>query len=367
MGEALSTPHLQTHEPLLSVLIVAHNEAATIGAKIMNCLELDYPRERLQLVIASDGSSDETAAIAGAFASEGVRVVAFPGRRGKAAVLNDVLPRLDAEIVVLADARQQLDSNALRSLVRPFTDPNVGAVSGELVLRTATNGVGGGVGFYWQYEKLLRRSESAVDSTVGATGALYAIRRLLFEPIPEDTLLDDVLIPLRIVRQGYRVVFEDRARAFDRPPETTRQELPRKIRTMAGNFQLFARERWLLNPIHNRLWFQAISHKGLRLVLPLLHIGLLTANLTILQISRFYVWTLVAQVLFYAAAFVGHATRHRQYSSRLVSVPYVMCLMGWATVAGFMRFLRGRQSAAWDPTRFIEPDRAVGVTSTGAR
>ena len=166
---------------------------------------------------------------------------AFAVRRGKAAVLNDVVPRASGAIVVLADARQRFEPDTVRALTRPFADPAVGAVSGELILTETPDGptVGRGVGVYWRYEKLIRKSESRVDSTVGATGAIYAIRRELFEPIPEDTLLDDVLIPLRIVRRGYRVLFEPAARAWDRVAASAGEELARKVRTLAGNFQLF--------------------------------------------------------------------------------------------------------------------------------
>ena len=198
---------------------------------------------------------------------------AFAVRRGKAAVLNDVVPRASGAIVVLADARQRFEPDTVRALTRPFADPAVGAVSGELILTETLEGpaVGRGVGVYWRYEKLIRKSESRVDSTVGATGAIYAIRRELFEPIPEDTLLDDVLIPLRIVRRGYRVLFEPAARAWDRVAASAGEELARKVRTLAGNFQLFVREPWLLDPRRNRIWLATVSHKGLRLLGPLLH------------------------------------------------------------------------------------------------
>ena len=356
----------QTSKPPISLLIVAYNEAAAIDAKVRNCLSLDYPPERLNVVIASDGSTDDTAAIARTHAPQGVEVIAFRHRRGKAAVFNDLLPRLPGEIVVLADARQQIETGALRALVEAFADPGVGAVSGELVLDPEQGGsVGRGVGFYWHYEKLIRRSESAVDSTIGATGALYAIRRTLFEPLPEDTLLDDVLIPVRIIRRGYRVVFDGRARAFDRLPRTTPQEFRRKVRTIAGNFQLFARERWLLNPLRNRLWFQAVSHKGLRLLLPALHAGVLGANVALIGAGHVYLWTFEAQALFYLAAVIGYLGRARPRQSRLMSVPCAVCLMNWATIVGFVRFVRGTQSAAWEPSRIADSaaDRLTGAAT----
>jgi poly-beta-1,6-N-acetyl-D-glucosamine synthase len=325
--------------PVVSVIVVAHDEADRIAARIDNLLALDYPRDRLEILIASDGSTDGTASLVQAYAQEGVSVHAFAARRGKAAVLNDVVPRASGAIVVLADARQRFEPDTVRALTRPFADPAVGAVSGELILTETPDcpTVGCGVGFYWRYEKLIRKSESRVDSTVGATGAVYAIRRELFEPIPEDTLLDDVLIPLHIVRRGYRVLFEPAARAWDRVAASAEEELARKVRTLAGNFQLFWRAPWLLDPRRNRIWLATVSHKGLRLLGPVLHTGAFVASAALADVS-FYAAALVAQAAFYGMALGGHATRDARRRSALLSVPYVVCLLNWATIVGFFRF-----------------------------
>jgi len=181
---------------------------------------------------------------------------------------------------------------------------------------------------------------------VGATGAVYAIRRELFEPIPEDTLLDDVLIPLRIVRRGYRVLFEPAARAWDRVAASAEEELARKVRTLAGNFQLFVREPWLLDPHRNRIWVATVSHKGLRLLGPVLHAGAFAASAALAG-APLYRAALVVQALFYALALTGHAMRNSRRRSAILSVPYVVCLLNWATVVGFLRFATGRQSASW--------------------
>jgi poly-beta-1,6-N-acetyl-D-glucosamine synthase len=334
--------------PAVSVLVVAHDEAGRIAARIDNLLALDYPRDRLEILIGSDGSTDETAQRAGAYVQAGVIVHAFAIRRGKAAVLNDVLPRARGDIVVLADARQRFEPDTVRALTRPFANAAVGAVSGELLLSETPESptVGRGVGLYWRYEKLIRRSESRVDSMVGATGAVYAIRRELFEPIPEDTLLDDVLIPLRIVRRGYRVLFEPAARAWDRVAGSAEEELARKVRTIAGNFQLFWRAPWLLDPRKNRIWLATVSHKGLRLLGPVLHAGAFVASAALADV-QIYAAALAAQAVFYAMALGGHVTRNARRRSALLSVPYVVCLLNWATVVGFFRFCTGRQRATW--------------------
>jgi cellulose synthase/poly-beta-1,6-N-acetylglucosamine synthase-like glycosyltransferase len=331
-------------------VVVAYNEADRIAARIDNLLAMDYPADRLEVLIASDGSTDET--VAQARRSEGARVtvLAFTGRRGKAAVLNTVVPSLRGDIVVFADARQRFDQTTLRALVENFADPTVGAVSGELVLATCagTGPAGRGTAVYWRYEKFIRSTEGRTDSTVGATGAIYAIRRALFEPIPDDTILDDVVIPLRIIRRGFRVLFEPRARAYDCASATARQELARKARTLAGTFQLFARERWIWNPRRNRLWFETMSHKALRLALPLLHVMLLVASSAAAGRDGVYGWALAAQMLFYTAAVAGFSGRRARTPSPVFSVPCAICLLNWATIVGFVRFLTNRQQVTWE-------------------
>ncbi|MGH9253426.1 MAG: glycosyltransferase [Vicinamibacterales bacterium] len=338
-------------EPSVSVLVVAFNEGCRIGRRLENLLSLDYPRDRLQIVVASDGSTDDTVDRARRYQHLGVLVRWFARRRGKASVLNTVVPALCGEIVVFADARQHFDRGTLRALVENFADATVGAVSGELVLATrhSTAAAGHGSAFYWRYEKFIRSTEGRIDSTIGATGAIYAIRRALFEPIPDDTILDDVLIPLRIVRRGYRVLFEPRAHAYDRASATARQEFVRKARTIAGTFQLFARERWLLSPWRNRLWLETMSHKALRLALPLLHATLLVTACA-LATEWIYRWALIVQAAFYAAALAGFLQRDRR--SFVFSVPCAMCVLIWATTIGFVRFAIRRQQVTWE-TRSI--------------
>jgi cellulose synthase/poly-beta-1,6-N-acetylglucosamine synthase-like glycosyltransferase len=339
-------------EPTVTIVVVAHNEGRRIDARLTNLLEIDYPRDRVEIILASDGSTDDTVERARAFESAGVTVHAFERRRGKPAVLDELVPKATGEIILLADARQQFDRAALRALVRHFADGNVGAVSGELVLMKteSTSAAGDGAGFYWRYEKLIRRSESCCDSTVGATGAIYAIRRSLFEPIPEDTILDDVLIPMKIARRGYRVLFESEARAYDKVAANAREEFTRKVRTIAGNFQLLARERWLLSPRKNRLWFQTISHKGARLLSPVWHVLAFAANAAVAAEPVFGV-LLAGQVVFYAVALGGFALRDAQRHIPLISVPYAICLLCCATVVAFVRYVNGRQAVTWDHAR----------------
>jgi cellulose synthase/poly-beta-1,6-N-acetylglucosamine synthase-like glycosyltransferase len=338
-------------EPRLSLIVIAYNEAARIGQRIENFLDLDYNWGRIEIIVASDGSSDGTVDAAWPYRSPQLKVVEFRSRRGKSAVLNDLIPMASGEIVVLADARQRFEAEALRALVANFADPEVGAVSGELMLLAGGEGseVGKGVDFYWRYEKLLRQMESSVDSSVGVTGAIYALRKSLFRPIPVYTILDDVLIPMNVVRQGYRVVFEPDARAYDWTRGDARSEFKRKLRTIAGNYQLFFQQPWLLNPFANRLWFQTVSHKACRLLGPLFLFTALAANLA-LAAQPLYRAALVSQVVFYAAAFLGYLTRGRPRRPFLLNVPYAFCLLNWATVLALVRLIGGRQQVTWERT-----------------
>lgn len=340
-------------EPAVSILIAVHDEERTVGARIENCLALEYPAERLEIVIASDGSTDATVEIARRYARAPgggpiVRVVAYPWRRGKPSVLNDTVPHCTGEIVVLGDARQRYEPDAVRRLVENFADPAVGAVSGELMLRNeAGAALGEGVGAYWRYEKLIRRAESAVHSTVGATGAIYALRRRLFVPIPADTLVDDVLIPLRVVRQGFRVVFDGRARAWDRAAASAREESTRKVRTIGGVAQLFARERWLWAPGHP-VWVQAISHKLLRLAAPFFMLAALVASALLARRGGVYAAALVSQLAFYVAAAAGIVTAHRSgILPRLLAMPYAFCLLNLTTLVSLWRYATGAQTVRW--------------------
>ena len=341
-------------EPSVTIIVAAFNEGDRIERRLRNLLALDYPKDRLQIVVASDGSTDDTVAKARAFEPDGVIVHGFSRRRGKPAMFNRLVPRAAGDIVVFADARQRFDPLAVRALVSNFADPGVGAVSGELIITPGQDAQRGaeGAAMYWQYEKLIRSTESRGGSMVGATGAIYAIRKSLFEPMAEDTILDDVLTPVRIARRGYQVVFEPAAKAFDVAPPNGHAELVRKVRTIGGTFQLFSRERWLLDPRINPLWFETISHKFLRLTIPVWLVTLMVTNLALLGLG-FYQVMIAGQAAFYAAALAGCGQQHARRRRIILTLPYTMCLLSWATVLGFMRFATNQQEATWE--RFTSP------------
>jgi poly-beta-1,6-N-acetyl-D-glucosamine synthase len=298
------------HLPFVSILLAVYNEEKLIERKLKNLFELNYPPSLLEIIVTSDGSTDQTEEKVTLFqesiSSEGpsLRLLTAPAHVGKAAALNRAVEHARGEIILFSDVRQMFDRESILKIVSNFTDPAVGAVSGELILVDRQGGKGvAGVGLYWRYEKWLRKMESDIDSMLGATGAIYAIRRALYRPIPPDTILDDVLIPMQAVFEGYRIVFEAEAMAYDFVPHRPQTEFVRKVRTLAGNYQLLWENGAFLTPKKNRVLFQYFSHKVARLVVPFLLVILFLSNLFLLK--GFYLVFLFLQLAWYGLALVG--------------------------------------------------------------
>ncbi len=261
------------HVPPIAILICAHNEERRITRKLDDCLQLDYPDEKLRIVVVSDGSTDATETLVRNYPDPRISLVVSPARQGKAACLNLGMAQIHEEIVLMLDVRQTLSPNAARALVRHFHDPAVGAVTGKLQLEPSSHAAGHrsfgeAVSQYWRHELHLRQTEAMVHSVIGVTGAIYALRRAAFRPIPPGTILDDVLIPMNAVMDGYRVRFEEGALAFDHASTHPAQEQKRKIRTLAGNFQLLALRPELLSRQKNPVLWMFLSHKVMRLLVP---------------------------------------------------------------------------------------------------
>ena len=325
--------------PVVTVVLVVYNEEARILMRVENLLATDYPADRLEILVATDGSTDGTVASLRSLANPRVRVLAREQRSGKSACLNAAIPAARGEIVVLCDARQRFASHTIPQLVSNFDDSSVGAVSGALEIDPAATGVGGGVDLYWRLEKFIRVNEGRFSSTIGATGAVYALRRELFQPIPDDTLLDDVVIPMQIaVNQGKRITFDPAAPAYD--PQTTDpvMERRRKLRTLAGNFQMLAQHPGWLLPWRTGLWWQLLSHKYSRIVAPVFMVMMLTGNAA-LAAEPFYRLVLMAHVAFYALALVGLALPTLKW--RPVSIPAGFLFLNLMAVGGCVNWLRG--------------------------
>ena len=270
-------------QPRVAMVIVMHNEAARVEGKLRSCAAQTYPRARLRIVVVSDGSTDDTVRRVQAFGLHQpelrIEVLAFETRRGKAACINEALAACTEEVLVLTDARQALNAQAVAALVETLSDPAVSVVSGELeFLRDGMKDFGASVDAYWTYEKFIRKAEARLHSVPGATGALYAVKRSAFKAIDPHTVLDDVAIPMRACLDGGRVVFDGRALAYDTPARDATQERARKVRTLAGNFQLLALMPALCLPWRNPIWWQFVSHKVLRLLAPWALLGLLLSS-----------------------------------------------------------------------------------------
>ena len=320
-----SPKRLALHEPpAVSIIVAARNEGPRLTARVRNLLALDYPAGRRQIIIVSDGSTDDTVRVLAPFRGRLDVIAIAPS--GKAAALNAGVTHAAHEILVFTDARQSFAPDALRALVAPFADPNVGGVSGELVLdsearRAGDPPVSAGIGVYWRFEKWLRRHESAIGSLIGATGAIYALRRSLWRPLPPETILDDVLAPMRAVLAGRRVVFTDRAKAFDATVASSRAESRRKVRTLAGNVQLLWLEPRLLVPFLNPIWLQFYSHKLGRLAVPYALLALMTSSIALAERHAVYAIALAVQCVFYLLAGYGACLEWRGAARPAVETP----------------------------------------------
>lgn len=335
-------------ERSVSIVIAAQNEAARLPGKLDSLLAMQGSEQIVEIVIGSDGSTDDTVARLQSYGDPRVKVVAFAERRGKPAVLNDLIPHCRGEIVLLTDARQEFAPEFLRECLANFADPQVGVVSGELVLRSAAGDTTAaeGIGFYWRYEKFLRKAESRFRGVPGATGACYAILQSAFRPIPPSTILDDVAIPLTVVEQGYRCVFEPAAIAYDTPSQATGQEAIRKRRTIAGAAQLVRLyPRWLL-PGQNPLWWEFVSHKLLRLVSPLLLLTVLVTNLCLAAVPPYGV-LLAMQFSFYVTAVCGWWYQRQGWKSRCFGPPLMFLTLNLTTLLALWDACRSRYRVTW--------------------
>jgi cellulose synthase/poly-beta-1,6-N-acetylglucosamine synthase-like glycosyltransferase len=336
----------------ITVVIAAHNEEAQILPRIENLLASRYPLDQLDILIVSDGSTDRTVQKIQSLGDPRVRVIDQPERRGKAHALNLALAETRAELVVFADARQRFDPGAIAALAGHFHRPETGAVSGELLIDPAGSTAGGGIDAYWRLEKFIRLSEARHDSTIGCTGAIYAIRRALYRPIRDDTILDDVVIPMQIALQGFRVGFEPAALAHDPQTLEPAREKIRKRRTLAGNYQmLFRHPAWLL-PWHNRLWWQLFSHKYLRLAAPFLLLLLLGSNALLLH-SFYYRLLFFGQCLFYGLAVCGGIFTVVKFPP--FSLPAGFIFLNWMSLAGLWHYLRPNSRSGWELNRAEKP------------
>jgi poly-beta-1,6-N-acetyl-D-glucosamine synthase len=333
-------------EPHVSIVMIVRNEERWLESKIQNLLQLDYPPTLSQIVVVSDGSTDRTDSILRQHADvPRIQLLMNQLSRGKASGLNDAISLAGGDVVVFTDARQKIEAGAIRRLVENFADPQIGCVSGALMLGDPEWGEAGkGMGLYWRIEKKIRELESESGSVVGATGALYAVRRELLVPVPDGTILDDVYIPMHVARQQKRVIFDERARAWDSPDLGGGLEFARKVRTLSGNYQLVQLAPWLLSR-HNPLLLRFVSHKLLRLAVPFALAAMLIASLWLS--AGLYRLALVLQLAFYGLAVFALAGLPKAgMVGRAADAAGTFVLLNTAAVVAFANFIAGRK-AAW--------------------
>jgi cellulose synthase/poly-beta-1,6-N-acetylglucosamine synthase-like glycosyltransferase len=328
--------------PRVTIVLVAHNEEKNLPGKLVNLAALDYPEDRLEMVVVSDGSTDETNKIVSAWQKFGRQAVILPEHRGKANGLNHGMAEAQGEIICFTDARQEIASDGLKNLVANFADPSVGCASGELILcDDAKTPSSDGVGFYWRLEKNIRNWEGLAGSTVGATGAFYAARKDLLLPLPEGTILDDIYIPLQVARKGSRVIFDPRAVAWDDFTPSPKQEFRRKVRTLAGTYQLLLLAPWVLtsaNPVRLRFF----CHRLLRLFVPFALVGIFVSTLWLRQ--GMYELVLVLQVALYTLATLSALRAQTGFLSRISNIALAFILLNTAAAVAFIYFITGRKT-----------------------
>jgi len=330
-----------TNFPSVTVVLAVHNEARTLPAKLHNLAALDYPQDQYEVIIVSDGSTDETNDFLATWENPKQRAVILSNHSGKATALNRGVSEARGEIIVFTDARQTIASDGLKNLVADFADSSVGCVSGALMIgEDSATTVVNGMGLYWRLEKNIRKWEAQAGSTVGATGAIYAVRKDLFVPLPPGTILDDVYIPIHVARQGRRVIFEPRALAWDRLTPGLKQEFRRKVRTLTGNYQLLQLAPWILTS-SNPLRFQFISHKLLRLLVPFALVGTFVSSLYLR--AGVYEAVLVLQLVFYALAGLRVFRSGMGIVSRLSNISLTFVVLNTAAVVALIYFITGRK------------------------
>lgn len=353
-----------TNLPNVTLIVPAYNERDYLAQKLQNCLDQDYPADRLQLLFVIEGSTDGSAEFLAQQQLSNLRILSGTERLGKIAAMNKAMQQVETPITIFTDANTQLNREAVSRLVSRFTE-GVGAVTGEkrILVDNAESAAGSGEGLYWRYESFLKRLDAELHTIVGAAGELFAIRTDLYEPVEADTLLDDFIISLRIAGRGYRVEYAPDAYALERPSHSVGEEKKRKVRIATGGFQAMKRLAYLLNiSRYGWLSFQYVSHRVLRwaitpFCLPLLLV-LNILILVVLQIEQNHptaelLWwgILLGQSIFYAAAYVGYILENRQTRWKLTFVPFYFVFMNWCILLGFVRFNRGNLSGVWEKSK----------------
>jgi poly-beta-1,6-N-acetyl-D-glucosamine synthase len=328
--------------PFVSIIVAVHNEARVLPRKLQNLFDLDYRRDQYEVIVVSDGSTDGSEQILRACNDPRLRPVFSAERSGKAAALNLGIAQSRGEIVVFSDARQLLRPDALRKILPSFNDPSIGCVSGSLLIGDPQAALRlSGEKVKWGIENKIREWEGSSGSVVGALGAFYAVRKSALVPLPAGTLLDDCYLPLSVVRNGGRVVFESEALAWDDVNPTPQDEFRRKVRTLTGNYQLIQLAPWVLSP-GNPVWFEFLSHKLLRLLGPFALMAILFTSFRLH--GGVYAAAIVLQAVFYTLALLGIMSARLGWLGKFAGVALTLVVLNGAAAVAFANFVTGRKN-----------------------
>lgn len=354
-------------EPTVSVIIAAHNEQNAIAGKLENTMALDYPEHKLEIIVASDCSTDRTDEIVREFLGRGVSLHRQTARLGKTMVQNSAAEVATGEVLVFTDATTEYRRDALRKLVRPFADSRVGCVSSRLIYvdRSQTS-VGRGCRSYWSYEEFLREAESRFGSMIGVTGCLYAVRRSSYSALEPD-MCSDFVIASEIHRKGLRTIYEPNAISIEDTNEQSRDEFRMRVRIMHQTMNALSRYRDVLSPARSGMYaFQMLSHKVLRYAISALLLIAFLSNLFIDSQSSVYRFTMAVQGAFYAAALAGFVLARFGHVGGPLAIPYYFALANAAIIVAFVKFVRGEAHAVWEPLRSFDQSAARGDAGRAA-
>jgi len=339
------------YTPSVSLIIAAHNEEKVIKQKIEESLALDYPKEDLEIIVASDASTDRTDDIVKRFRDGRVVLVRQNVWAGKTAAQNLAASRSGSKILVFSDATTVFEKKALRKLAKHFSDPRVGCVGGEEHFIKSEKGISAEAGFFWKYEKLIRRKESCLNTMIGVSGCIFAIRRELYESL-EESLIEDFALPLKVASKGYNVIYEKEAIGYEHAVANTEDELARKTRIVAGGINVLARMGYLLNPFkYPSISFQLISHKIFRWLAPIFMAMLFVSNLFLLNDGTGYLVFGILQIAFYSLAIAGYLFRDHYRAPRAIRLAYHFLIVNLAAIGGIFRFFSEDKRPIWDPVR----------------
>ena len=338
--------------PTVSIIIAAYNEEKNIGQKIENTLSLDYPSDKLEIIVTSDCSTDKTDETVLGYEDLGVILLRQPERGGKTAAQNMAVLHAKGEIILFSDATTVYKTDAIRKIVRSFADPDVACVGGRLqYVEANSSSVAKGGGLYWKYETFLKQRETLVNSLTGVSGCMYAIRKEHFKPIDPE-LISDFVTALQTVEHGHRVIYEPEAVCFEETTRSIGEEFRMRIRVIIRALNALFKMRKMMNPIKYGLFaLDLISHKLLRFAVPLFLFAAFVANIVILPDHDFYIFTLLAQIVLYFSAIIGFVLQRKNIKKLPFYVPFYFCMVNLAAVIAMYKYIRGERMVTWKPSR----------------